>query len=594
MADISPLFQTSSADRSIRRSPSGFLIDNVETPIALRSDDHHVQAGGKAVFERLTDSQASNSTRNAHLPIDASSAPDRLAHKNAILGIDSLLQYPSDLGTNPRLNHFMVFHIYKSTSDEMDVVERANQRQQSLTNRAGYALSNNLWNTITPADLHKLGNAESLTDDRIETIIAWETYRVDLDTPNSGLDWLGLDEATKSAAKTAVTDEAIADWKEAHPTETLLIQGAAEAYYDAYAEELNTASQTGVPADDTWTKPIANQQKVNNTVQEAIVKMLYQTAKKSILQIDPTQLNIFDPNASAYLLDMDTEVGKAVYELSKQVSDTWLDRDRVNPANQEQIDSRNRKFNADDEILVAQRRFTSAKVRSMDTIALYMPDDISTNDVVGHSEETLNAAAIVASAVKGEAGALSALTNTLYRNILGKFSQLAGTLIGSDLNADAIVAATLRTVPNPRKELILNEPAMRRFTFSYPMFPRSKAEADAIADIVTMFRYHQYPKLQNNGGHFYVFPSEFEIEFYLLQETSRTESDGRKTSTTQAVVNGYLPRIGRCALVDVAVRYVPNNEWSSIGGDGAPVGTVLTLSFTEMQPLNKEHIVHGY
>jgi hypothetical protein len=552
------------------------MIEKESEPVFLsnvRSENNYIKAGGKTIYDRLNDSQLDDATRNENL-----TGVVGKAKKNAILGIDSLLQFPSDLGNNPRYNHFVVFHIYKSTSDEMDIDIRNTQRIESIANKSG--IPKNIFNQVSVSSLAFFGNSENYSRAVVWWLIKGSEAPQFQSNPNSPEFQRSFNE--DGDINNSNVDDWIAQNKEIYNS----IKKAADIAYKENKEKISQYISNGNNSNDqSFTTPIAVNDITLNPSSLPLDNFFRLIKNSNNLPVDEAILQSLKNTVS--------EVLHSFESLSGKINDVWINRSDPNPANESQVNSRGRQFNKDNDILVAQRRFTTAKIRSMDTISLYMPNSIVNNDSVSHNSESFQAASIISSAIRGESGSLSALTNTFYRNVLGKLSDISGKLIGSDINADAVVSATLRTVPNPRRELILGEPQHRIFNFTFEMFPRSEEEANEIADIVTMFRYHQYPKLQNFGGHFYVFPSEFEIQFYMLQETIQEENGFRKKNLN-AVVNGYLPRIGRCALTDVSVNYVPNNIWVSVGGKGAPVGTVLTLTFTEMQPLNKEHIVHGY
>jgi hypothetical protein len=173
------------------------------------------------------------------------------------------------------------------------------------------------------------------------------------------------------------------------------------------------------------------------------------------------------------------------------------------------------------------------------------------------------------------------VANTLTSAVPGFDFDFAGGLNFSDVR-DAMRGG----VKNAKKELMFGEPQMRAFSFLFDFYPRNVTEANRVADIVQMFRYHAYPRLQTDGGHFFMFPSEFEIEFYIIAEDP-------KTGSQSVQINGYIPKIARCALTGINVAYAPNGVWTTFP-DGSPVGTNLQLSFNEIQALNQDSIINGY
>jgi hypothetical protein len=75
---------------------------------------------------------------------------------------------------------------------------------------------------------------------------------------------------------------------------------------------------------------------------------------------------------------------------------------------------------------------------------------------------------------------------------------------------------------------------------------------------------------------FYIYPSEFEIVYTF---------NGRE--------NQYFNKIQNCALTDMTVEY-GGDKFASFN-NGAPVETILTLTFRELELLTKESIQkNGY
>lgn len=549
----------------------------------------------KGVFERLRSSQGGNNYNSNLTGVDMSN----LEARNELLDIDSLLQFPGDLGTNPRFNYFMLFNIYKGTSDRLDVSIRDKLGANAVFNRvagnnrgvfgrlaalkraAGFsgsalAIDNLFFGEISIAELAEAGNAETATRNRIAAILE------------------AKDERPPTSA--AFMENAINMYMENAQTaaETAAIRQVYTGLYASNATEIaeyNKLKGTGQSYPQEYTSPIFQNVNTSPEILDAVIDSI--KASGNLILSDPALSQALDPNnpETKAVNDAKGRLLEAWQREMAKISNTFLDRDYPNPANPNQVDSRKRKTNKDNYgILSSQRRFTQAKVRSKDTIALYMPQNVSHSDGVGYSSEQLYAANLILAAAQGQQGALSGIFNRFTRGFLDQLGKFTNKFIGTDLNADALIAAKERAVPNPRRELMMTEPNARTFTYTFPMYPKNAKESEVIADIIQMFRYHEYPKLEPSGGHFLMFPSEFEIEYYMLQEA--TDSD--RKGGLQAVRNGFMPKIGRCALRDVAVNYTPNDIWQAVGSNGAPNGVIMTLTFEEMQPLNQEHIIEGY
>ena len=77
-------------------------------------------------------------------------------------------------------------------------------------------------------------------------------------------------------------------------------------------------------------------------------------------------------------------------------------------------------------------------------------------------------------------------------------------------------------------------------------------------------------------GFFFVPPSIFEVTFMY-----------------NGAENPNINKLKRCVLTDVNVNYAPNGTWST-HDDGSPVQTSLTLSFKEIELVDRTAVEAGY
>jgi hypothetical protein len=83
-----------------------------------------------------------------------------------------------------------------------------------------------------------------------------------------------------------------------------------------------------------------------------------------------------------------------------------------------------------------------------------------------------------------------------------------------------------------------------------------------------------HPELSKDGL-FYIYPSEFDIQYYF---------QGRQ--------NEFLHKISTCVLTDMSVNY--GNEYFSSFREGEPTEIRMNLTFQETELLTKERISKGY
>lgn len=453
--------------------------------------------------------------------------------KNEILGIPAFLSYPSDLGLNRRFHHFIVFNIYQGTSDQVRLKTREyNQATSSLLAKGGVQFST------------QSGGGKS-----------------------------------ESGQQNDVYN-------------TLIRAGFSQQQANDYSRFLFGGSGgAGITTDERI----------------GAIDNLLQGALSNANGVDPTIAgNVLDPLAGLKVggaaIDFAVQAGRSTVEYAQSLvqstnRDNLADASR-NPKNFNQRGVSGRAVNRpekDQNILLANRRFNNANVKSKDTICLYMPQKFSINDQLIYSEEDMGTSKMLLDALTGKRGAASALMEKIGRrgisDVIGKIGEAASNVPGvggalnetlQETNSAAVRAAATRTVANPRKEMMFRDVGVRTHSFSFDFAPKNEKEAETVLNIIRMLRYHAYPGLQGGGGHFFTFPAEFELTFFTIQGDSG-----------MVVVNDNLPKLPRLALQSVSVDFSAAGDFKTFT-DAKPAFIRLELGFQEMEQLTNEHIVHGY
>ena len=217
--------------------------------------------------------------------------------------------------------------------------------------------------------------------------------------------------------------------------------------------------------------------------------------------------------------------------------------------------------------------------RTTDTVVLYMPDKINYSNAQNYGELKLGGE------VKSLAG-LSAAATTAESREPGNLATFAAFGLAELTNSKALEAAATavtQVVKNPMLEVYYNGVSLRKFTFSFSLWPRSEQEAIEVQKIIELLRFHQAPEIkQNTGGFFLIPPSEFDISFMY---------NGKR--------NPNMDAISTCVLTNISVDYTPKGfhafesigsiDTPELGKTGMPVGIGLTLSFMETQILTKDN-----
>ena len=224
-------------------------------------------------------------------------------------------------------------------------------------------------------------------------------------------------------------------------------------------------------------------------------------------------------------------------------------------------------------------------------ISLYMPDtlqatyhadyaDISLSDELGTLNSISGIAQVTSAAMQGykkgdTMGSISSDPNTL-KYLIGGVSSLFG--VGAGAAAAALQAQGFTS--NPQLQMIYRGASFRTFSLSFIFTPKSREEAAAVENIIYQFKYYAAPKLQSgvnspNASMFLIPPALFQVKFYHKNAE-----------------NVNLPKYTDCVLQDIAVDYAPNG-WAA-HTDGAPIQTHLSLSFQEVEIVDKDRLATGY
>ena len=216
-------------------------------------------------------------------------------------------------------------------------------------------------------------------------------------------------------------------------------------------------------------------------------------------------------------------------------------------------------------------------------ISIYMPPSVKVNynqsydndqetGISGDIQEAIDTVKGAEGARDKILGALNAAAGSVARQgsqFVGEFISLAG--MGDPVR---FTLKRFGTAINPRNEALYNTPTQRTFSFTFDFWPRNQKEAQAVENIITIFKYNSAPGFRNTTGLFAT-PNYFKIKY--MHKTSE---------------NTHLNRIGACFCTDVSVDYSPDGQFSTFES-GQPVHTRLTVSFLEDRIVTKRDIEAG-
>lgn len=126
---------------------------------------------------------------------------------------------------------------------------------------------------------------------------------------------------------------------------------------------------------------------------------------------------------------------------------------------------------------------------------------------------------------------------------------------------------------NPKYEMLFQGTPNRDFVFEFDFQPRSQAEAYMIYQIIRTFKAFAAPEYSSEAtGRYMIPPATFDIGFFFMNAE-----------------NLALPRIGSCALTNIAVNYNGSGPFATFN-DGFPLHIHLALTFSEIDIITRELI----
>lgn len=193
-------------------------------------------------------------------------------------------------------------------------------------------------------------------------------------------------------------------------------------------------------------------------------------------------------------------------------------------------------------------------------IALYMPDALSFTNQANYGKISLVEIAKDATDAVKSLGAVG--------NIIGS---IAGAPISiAQSNAGKLALSTQGLALNPKEQMLFDGIDFRSYSLSFTFTPYSKEEAYTVKNIIKEFKKHAAPRISDSGM-FFIPPSRFNLSFY---------KDGK--------INDNISKVAKSVIESIEVNYAPNG-WAS-HTDGAPVQTTMSISFKEIELIDRKKI----
>jgi hypothetical protein len=207
-------------------------------------------------------------------------------------------------------------------------------------------------------------------------------------------------------------------------------------------------------------------------------------------------------------------------------------------------------------------------------ITLYMPESMQFTNQASYTETTLlDVAQEALNSVKSLGGPSAGVLRSIASGVAGSIS---GGIDAVRSNAGKLLLSTQGLAINPQNQLLFEGIGFRNYQMSFTFTPYSREEAASVKEIIQMFKKHAAPRLvKGAGGMLFIPPSSFKLKFFF---------NGNE--------NLNVGKVAESVIESIDVNYAPNG-WSA-HTDGAPVQTTMTISFKEIEIIDREKIEKGY
>ena len=232
--------------------------------------------------------------------------------------------------------------------------------------------------------------------------------------------------------------------------------------------------------------------------------------------------------------------------------------------------------------------------RITDSIALYLPANVSDNTTAGYDGAETGILGLLAA---GGGAFMNAMKNQDYQAAAGQlvggvqaisqeaFKRAGAALLATAAEADDVAVRALGAkmfgqAENPYIEMLFKQVGLRDFSYTFQFSPRNQKESEEVQAIIKMFRFHMLPELKGSNHRYLTLPSTFDIH-YMYQYNREKSAE-----------NNFYSKIATCVLTGCDVDYTPGGVKSF--ADGSPTQITMALAFKETEMLTKEMVNIGY
>jgi hypothetical protein len=225
-------------------------------------------------------------------------------------------------------------------------------------------------------------------------------------------------------------------------------------------------------------------------------------------------------------------------------------------------------------------------LKTASTVILPIQPSISDSNSIDWGSGTLNE--IERAFAEASLGTMQAKDKSdlagVWQGLLNEASQGKGNLqkfgilwaAEQAVSVQGLMSRATGSVLNPNLELLFNGPALRPFSFTFKLSPRSKDEATMVRKIIRFFKENM--SVRKGADQIFVkSPYVFRIMYNRVTNTDKSD---------KTVLHKSINRIKTCALQSFNVDYTPLGSYMTYDDPAATmVSYNISLQFTEIEPV---------
>lgn len=173
------------------------------------------------------------------------------------------------------------------------------------------------------------------------------------------------------------------------------------------------------------------------------------------------------------------------------------------------------------------------------------------------------------------ASAVAAGIGGVAGKVIGKeIGAVVGGVVGMKAAGDVAheFSKSAGVTVNPRQFILFQSPNLRQFNMEFRFIPNNAKESDTVIQIIQQFREYAYPTYGDGIQATFVHPDSWSIHF--------------------GNVNGMI-QIPEVVITGINITYNPNSA-SFFTDNQRPVEIVMSLAFSELQPITRKDVRSGY